>query len=157
METGGERTVELKLRIGVPADLSAVYKPYKAECLRTLWRRAKNGDGPIGSGEMWRHLGATDYPGKDPNKKNVSRASVIFVLNELVDEGASVGDRVADFQDATGKGGHHRLYFSLMDEKKFWEWFAQQVVDTLAAASGGIIPKLPLFSDPRLLGGQVQP
>ena len=35
---------------------------------------------------------------------DISRASVIFYMNFLVDEG------IASFESATGKGGHHRLY-----------------------------------------------
>ena len=35
---------------------------------------------------------------------DISRASVIFYMNFLVDEG------IAGFESATGKGGHHRLY-----------------------------------------------
>lgn len=38
--------------------------------------------------------------------KAPSRASVIFFLNDLVDAG------YADFKDATGKGGHHKLYYT---------------------------------------------
>lgn len=35
---------------------------------------------------------------------DISRASVIFYMNFLVDEG------IADYETKTGKGGHHRLY-----------------------------------------------
>ena len=49
-----------------------------------------------GSGDMWeavkrRHI-------------KISRASVIFYLNFLVADG------LAEWDDATGKGGHHKLY-----------------------------------------------
>ena len=49
-----------------------------------------------GSGEVWKSI----------NKKGIkiSRASVIFYLNFLVRDG------LAEFKNATGKGGHHKLY-----------------------------------------------
>ena len=49
-----------------------------------------------GSGKMWEEIKKRGI--------KISRASVIFFLNFLVDDG------LAEFDDATGKGGHHKLY-----------------------------------------------
>ena len=49
-----------------------------------------------GSGKMWEELKARGI--------KISRASVIFYLNFLVADG------IAEWDDATGKGGHHKLY-----------------------------------------------
>lgn len=60
-----------------------------------------------GSGEMWRKVKAQGI--------EISRASVIFFLNFLVSDG------LAKFEDATGKGGHHKLYkipISTMEARK---------------------------------------
>ena len=49
-----------------------------------------------GSGAMWNEIKRRGI--------TISRASVIFFLNFLVRDG------LAEFEDATGKGGHHKLY-----------------------------------------------
>lgn len=109
--------------------LGAVFdKSYKAEILRELWRLKKeNPRLRIASAKIWRHLNDNDYPDK---LKNYSRASVIFALNGLVAAG------IAGFDDATGKGGHHRIYYAMMTEEEFWIWITKQACETLKDASG---------------------
>ena len=61
--------------------------------------------------------GATSLPiCENVNEKlrpdgSISRASVIIYMKRLVDQG------VMGFRDGTGKGGHHKIYKPLMDEK----------------------------------------
>jgi len=62
---------------------------------------------PTGSGSFHKHL--IEVMGD----KAPSRASVIFFLNDLVEYG------YADWKDATGKGGHHRLYYSELTPELF--------------------------------------
>ena len=61
----------------------------------------------IGSGAMWKHL--IEIMGDN----HPSRASVIFFLNDLVDSG------YASYISATGKGGHHRLYYTELTSEEF--------------------------------------
>ncbi len=57
--------------------------------------------------------------------KTVSRASVIFFLNRMVDQG------VLSYRTATGKGGHHRVYYSVLDEKACKKHILTTIVESL--------------------------
>ena len=57
--------------------------------------------------------------------KGVSRASVIFFLNRMVDQG------VLDYRTATGKGGYHRVYYPVMDERGYKKYLLKTVVESL--------------------------
>ena len=75
-----------------------LFEPYKKAIIEILLDAKK----PLGSGAVWEAV----------NKKvKISRASVICFLNFMVDDG------LCTFGDATGKGGHHRLYKLAQD----WE------------------------------------
>ena len=71
-----------------------------------------------GSGKMWEEL-------KNRHIK-ISRASVIFYLNFLVEDG------LARFEDATGKGGHHKLYRI----SKTWDEVQNHIVIKIIKALG---------------------
>ncbi len=60
-----------------------------------------------------------------------ARASIIFYLNKMVDEG------VLGFRDATGKGGHHRIYITKLDEGGYKKY----IVRTLLESVGKDYPK----------------
>jgi len=75
--------------------LYSVFSPYKLESLRFLMDSKKG----MGSGRVWEHLWTLPDKGV-----HMSRASIIFFLNDMVD------DEICTWIDATGKGGHHRLY-----------------------------------------------
>ncbi|MBA7493933.1 hypothetical protein ES702_04499 [subsurface metagenome] len=96
-------------------------KKYQCYLLLHIWGNVTFDD-PIGSGKAWEFMQTTD------DKK--SRASVIFFLNDMIDEG------VLGWHDRTGKGGHHRLYYPLMTEKQFWEHVARKVYAKIVEASG---------------------
>ena len=68
-----------------------VFKPYMVHVLNYLIGT----DEPAGSNIIWTY--ANDI-------QKISRASVIFFLNKMVDDGLLV------WEDGTGKGGHHRKY-----------------------------------------------
>jgi len=75
--------------------LYSVFKPYKLESLRFLMDSKKG----MGSGRVWEYIHTL------PDESvHMSRASIIFFLNDMVDDG------IVTWMDATGKGGHHRLY-----------------------------------------------
>jgi len=56
----------------------------------------------------------------------ISRASVIFYLNFLVADG------LAEWDDATGKGGHHKLYRI----SKTWDEVRNHIVIKIIKALG---------------------
>jgi len=57
--------------------------------------------------------------------KSISRASVIFALNRFVDQG------VLGWRDATGKGGHHKIYYPLMDEEGYVRYILKTMVESM--------------------------
>jgi hypothetical protein len=54
-----------------------------------------------------------------------SRASVINFLNDMVDEG------VFDYEEKTGKGGYHRVYYPKMDWKQFAKYATKTITDKI--------------------------
>jgi hypothetical protein len=101
--------------------LPMIFKSYQHHLLKYLWENVDT-DNLIGSGKAHEFIQTTD------DKK--SRASVINFLNDMVDEG------VLGWHDRTGKGGHHRLYYPLMNEKQFWKNVAHKVYAKVVEASG---------------------
>jgi predicted transcriptional regulator len=97
--------------------LRKTLREYEELALRYLWSVGEEG---AGSGKAWRKtnedLGA---------EKTISRASVIFFLNRMVDQG------VLGFRDATGKGGHHRIYYPLMDERGYKKYVLKTIIDSM--------------------------
>ena len=57
--------------------------------------------------------------------KSISRASIILIMNKLVDQG------VLAYREATGKGGYHKIYYPLMDEKGYVSYLIRTVVESL--------------------------
>ena len=93
--------------------INRVWKNYEDETISYLIDRGEEGSG---SGDVFSHvlfklseLGET-----------ISRASVIFFLNRLVDDG------LATFVERSGKGGYHRVY-SLVDRTR--KAFNDSVID----------------------------
>ena len=93
--------------------LIAVYREYELTVLEYLF----SVDEGAGSGRVWKWVNEESDWGLAGN--TISRASVIFFLNRLVDDG------LLDWRDATGKGGHHRLYEMKMSRQEF----AKAVID----------------------------
>ncbi len=97
--------------------LRKTLKEYEEIGLRYVWTQGEEG---AGSGKTWESVKKT--LGSD---KSISRASVIFFLNRMVDQG------VLDYRTATGKGGHHRIYFPIMDERAYKKHLLKTVVESL--------------------------
>lgn len=57
--------------------------------------------------------------------RSISRASVIFFLDDRVDDG------VLGFREATGKGGRHRVYFPAMDEAGYCRYLLRTVIESM--------------------------
>jgi len=70
-----------------------------------------------GSGAMWEEIKERGI--------EISRASVIFFLNFLVADG------LAEFDDATGKGGHHKLYRIPVSQGEVKKHIAIKVIEGL--------------------------
>jgi len=98
--------------------LGSLFKPYQAMLLEHIWELNADETVRIGSGRAHEYLQGTS--------EKMSRASVIFFLNDMVDEG------VLGFDDRTGKGGHHRIYFPKMSREEFAQHAVKQVVEGVA-------------------------
>ena len=79
------------------------------------------GEEGAGSGKAWEHANKELSGGK-----SISRASIIGYLNRMVDEG------VLGYRDATGKGGHHRIYITKLDESGYKKYIVKTLLDSVA-------------------------
>ncbi len=104
--------------------LESCFKPYKVLMLKYAWASLTE-DEPQGSGHLWLKVNELL-----PDGETKSRASVIFAANDYVDMG------IWGFEDATGKGGHHRKYFPLISEDEFWERLAEAVKQRINESTG---------------------
>ena len=91
-----------------PDDLHAIFKPYQVHALNVLWAHPEG----INSGATWRAVNKMLAP------DTISRASIIFFLNDLVDRD------ILNFEEKTGKGGHHRVYSPAM----LWSEFEELII-----------------------------
>lgn len=97
--------------------LRKTLKEYEEVGLRYVWSMGEAG---VSSGKIW--VAVNEALGPD---KGISRASVIFFLNRMVEQG------VLDYRSATGKGGYHRVYFPAMDERGYKKYLLKTVVESL--------------------------
>ena len=98
--------------------LRKTLKEYEELALRYIW---ETGDEGAGSGSAWRTVNERFEEGK-----TISRASVIMYLNRMVDDG------VLGFRDATGKGGHHRIYVTKLDESGYKKYVIRTLLESVA-------------------------
>ena len=97
--------------------LLTLFKPYQAALLEHIWKMNNSSRTGITSGQAHKFL--QDHPDKK------SRASVIFSLNDMVDEG------VLSYEEESGKGGYHRVYYPNMDRKQFSEHVTKTITEKL--------------------------
>jgi predicted transcriptional regulator len=97
--------------------LLTLFKPYQAALLEHIWKLNNPSRNGITSGQ------AHGYLQNHPDKK--SRASVIFFLNDMVDEG------VLTYEEKSGKGGYHRVYYPNMDRDQFAKYVTKTITDKL--------------------------
>ena len=95
-----------------------IWNEYQIIAMRHLWNV---GDEGAGSGKTWE---ATNLVLKE-KEQSISRASIIFFLNDMVDEG------VLKYVERTGKGGHHRIYRPAFSETAFKEYLVKQIISKL--------------------------
>ena len=97
--------------------LQKTLREYEEIALRYIWSLGEEG---AGSGKAWEHVNKELGEGK-----SISRASIIFYLNRMVDEG------VLGFRDATGKGGHHRIYITKLDESGYKKYIVRTLLESV--------------------------
>ncbi len=93
--------------------LQTLFKPYQVLILEWIWALNKNKKVGAISGQAHKFLQET------PEKK--SRASVIFFLNDLVDEG------ILTYEEKSGKGGYHRVYYPKMNREEYSVYVNEQI------------------------------
>ncbi len=97
--------------------LRKTLREYQEIALRYIWSL---GDEGAGSGKNWEHVNKELGEGK-----SISRASVIGYLNRMVDEG------VLGFRVGTGKGGHHRIYITKLDESGYKKYIVRTLLESV--------------------------
>ncbi|MFH2109726.1 MAG: hypothetical protein ABIJ47_00545 [Candidatus Bathyarchaeota archaeon] len=90
------------------------FKPYQVLALNYLWTVPEGAK----SKEVW--LNANEQL-----EGLISRASVINSLNAMVDNG------ILDYEERTGKGGHHRVYHHRYSETQLKEHLASRFIAKL--------------------------
>lgn len=104
--------------------LLTLFKPYQAALMEHLWK--------LNEGER---VGMTSGHGYEILKDNLdskSRAAIIFFLNDMVQEG------ILTYEEETGKGGYHRVYYPKMNK----ELFTQYVIETITKKLGEVFPSI---------------
>jgi len=132
---GSEMEIKVDLR---KRDLSLLFKLYERIMVEYLW---EEGAEPTGSGKLFRMVNER-LPGDQP----MSRASIIFAANRMVEKFGVWG-----CTDATGKGGHHKLYFVRLSEAEMWKALAKTFLEKVVNASeldleellGDLVPGVP--------------
>ena len=110
--------------------LDMIFKEYERIIITELFKGTESTvfeDGKCGSGKAWEYC-CLELSKRDHG--TISRASVIFFLNRMVDEG------LLEFIERTGKGGHHRVYHSKVTLAQFWQHVMKRVYLKLIEASG---------------------
>ena len=98
--------------------LRKTLREYEEITLRYIW---STGDEGAGSGKTWEHTNKELEEGK-----SISRASIIFYLNRMVEEG------VLGFRVATGKGGKHRIYVTKLDESGYKKYIVRTLLESVS-------------------------
>lgn len=102
--------------------LETIVKPYQAVALRYMWR-LEDGVG-ASSRDVW--VNVNKDMRTDPSERDsISRASIINFMNLMVEEEALT------FTEITGKGGHRRIYASVLNEAGFKRFVARKIISKL--------------------------
>ena len=97
--------------------LRKTLREYEELALRYLWEM---GEESAVSRLIWKVVNEKLKP-----SGSISRTSIIFFMNRLVNQG------VLGYRDGTGKGGHHKVYYPLMDEKGYVKYLIKTMVESL--------------------------
>jgi predicted transcriptional regulator len=97
--------------------LQKTLKRYEEIALRYIWDQGEKG---AGSRKTWKAVTEALEP-----EKSISKTSVIFFLGRMVDQG------VLDFRTVAGKGGYHRVYYPIMDERSYKKYVMKTIVESM--------------------------
>jgi predicted transcriptional regulator len=97
--------------------LRKTLREYEEKALRYLWETGEEGAKSL---LIWKAVNERLNP-----DGSISRAAIIVAMNRLVDHG------VLGFREGTGKGGYHRIYYPLMDEKGYKKYIIKMMVESL--------------------------
>jgi predicted transcriptional regulator len=97
--------------------LRKTLKEYEEISLRYIWTQGEEG---ASTGKTWNAVNEALGP-----DKSISRASVILFLSRMADQG------VLRYRSATGKGGYHRVYSPIMDERGYKKHLLKTVVESM--------------------------
>ena len=96
-------------------NLEMFFKYWQVEALRYLWSIQPNG---ANSRTVWENVNQS-------LQGSISRASIINYLNAMVD------NELLTYTETTGKGGHHRIYYTKYGETEFKQQIAGLVISKL--------------------------
>jgi predicted transcriptional regulator len=97
--------------------LRKTLREYEELALRYIWSVGEEG---ASSGPIWKNVNEQLGSGK-----SISRASIIIIMNKLVEQG------VLSYKQGTGKGGIHKIYYPLMDEKGYLKYLLKTMVESM--------------------------
>ena len=100
--------------------LNTLFKPYQSALLEHIWGLNSHTRTGITSSQAYTFLWQTD-----DSELRKSRASVIFSLNDMVDDG------ILEYEEESGKGGYHRVYFPNMNREEFAKHIKKMIADKL--------------------------
>jgi len=97
--------------------LRKTLREWEELALRSMWNVRE--DGAI-SRAVWERVAEGLGEGK-----SISRASIIVFLEKLEEQG------VLGSWDATGRGGHHKIYYPQMDEERYVKYLLKTMVESM--------------------------
>jgi len=97
--------------------LRKTLREWEELALRSMWDVGEDG---AKSRVVWERVNEELDEGK-----SISRASIILFLEKMEEQGV-LGSR-----DVTGKGGHHKIYYPLMDEKGYVKYLIKTMVESM--------------------------
>ena len=101
--------------------LHTMFRPYQAALLEHIWGLNSETRTGLTSSQAYTFLWQTS-----DRELRKSRASVIFSLNDMVDNG------ILEYEEESGKGGYHRVYYPKMDKEEFAKHVKKTITDKLA-------------------------
>jgi len=97
--------------------LRKTLREWEELALRSMWNVGEDG---AKSRAVWERVNE----GLDEGK-SISRASIILFLEKMEEQG------VLGSWDATGKGGHHKIYYPLMDKEGYLKYLLKTMVESM--------------------------
>ena len=100
--------------------LYTLFKPYQSALLEHIWGLNSQTRTGLTSSQAYTFLWQTDN-----RELRKSRASVIFSLNDMVDDGT------LEYEEKSGKGGYHRVYYPAMNREEFAKHVKKTITNKL--------------------------